>query len=144
MLSTWQFRPIWPHSDKDFPPCVPFHVGLSRDLDIPVSTISFNPILMAPPTDYSTIYTTLVHSKEIANIHGHISIPAFFDMWAWACPDELAGVLPCEGGMHLMIAVMAGKLYGEAGLQDLLQESGVFAAGTMQQILNGKDFVRGL
>ena len=105
---------------------------------------------MAPPTDYSTIYTTLVHSKEIANIHGHISIPAFFDMglltkaleitWAW--PDELAGVLPCEGGMHLMIAVMAGisKLYGEAGQQDLLQESGVFAAGTMQQILNGKDF----
>ena len=144
MLSTWQFGPIWPNSDKDFPPWVPFHVGLSRDLDIPVSTISFNPILMAPPTDYSTIYTTLVHSKEIANIHGHISIPAFFYMGlltkaleiTWACPDELAGVLPCTGGMHLMIAVMAGKLYGEAGLQDLLQESGVFA--------NGKDFVRGL
>ena len=41
-----------------------------------------------------------------------------------------------------MIAVMAGigKLYGEAGLQ----ESGVFAAGTVKQILNGKDFDRGL
>ena len=45
-----------------------------------------------------------------------------------------------------MMAVMAGvgHLYGDAGLRHLLRDSGVFAAGTVQQILSGKDFDRGL
>ena len=37
-----------------------------------------------------------------------------------------------------------GFLYGDAGLKELLQESGVFAAGSVQQILSGRDFDRGM
>lgn len=37
-----------------------------------------------------------------------------------------------------------GHLHGDAGLRQLLHESGVFAAGSVQQILYGRDFDRAL
>ena len=120
----------------------------------PASAISYNPILMAPPTDYKSIFTTLMRNKEIVDDLGHKHLPIFFDMGlltkaleiTWAKPEDLAGAYPCEGGMHLFMAVTAaiGHLYGSTGLSNLLYDSDVFAAGTAQQILSGRDFERGL
>ena len=134
-------------------PWGPFHVMLIKG-SIPLSVIAYTPILMAPPTDYNTIYTTLLRNKEIANSLGYKHLPIFFDMGlltkaleiTWAQPEVLQGIYPCEGGMHLLMAVMAaiGHLYGSAGIHQLLHDSGVFAAGTAHQILAGKDFDRGL
>ena len=135
-------------------PWGPFHVALCRDEQQSVSTVAYNPILMAPPTDHATIYTTLKRNKEITNALGHTFTPVFFDMGlltkaleiTWSRPDELAGVIPCEGGMHLAMSALAGmgSLYGDAGLSNLLHESGVFAMGTVNQIMLGKDFDRSI
>ena len=135
------------------PPWDAFHVLLHQE-STPASAISYNPILMAPPTDYKSIFTTLMKNKEIVDDLGHKHLPIFFDMGlltkalkiTWAKPEELAGVYPCEGGMHLFMAVTAaiGHLYGSTGLSNLLYDSDVFAAGTAQQILSGRDFDRGL
>ncbi len=48
--------------------------------------------------------------------------------------------------MHLLMSLFSGigYLYGAAGLRNLLHESGVFAQGTAQQMLSGKDFDRAL
>lgn len=64
----------------------------------------------------------------------------------WVNPDLLSGVLPCAGGMHLLMTTIAAivNLYGEARLRPLLHKSGVFAAGTMQWVLTGRGFDRGL
>jgi hypothetical protein len=64
----------------------------------------------------------------------------------WSCPHELQEVVPCDGGMHLPMSIFAGidHLYGDAGLQHLLHESGVYAPGSAQHILSGKDFDRAL
>ena len=61
-------------------------------------------------------------------------------------PRVLSGVIPCYGGMHLLMSTIAaiGHLYGDAGLKPLLHESGVFATGSVQRILAGKDFDRAL
>ena len=61
---------------------------------------------------------------------GHEYTPIFFDM----------GLL----SKVLEITLSRSHLYGSAGLQHLLSDSGVFAAGTAQQILRGKDFDRGM
>ena len=60
----------------------------------------------------------------------------------WAKPIDMEGIIPCEGGMHLLMSVFAGigHLYGDVGLRELLFESDVFAVGSVQQILSGKDF----
>ena len=120
----------------------------------PASKVAFNPILMAPPTNLDTIFTTLKRSKEAVNALGFPHVPVFFDMGlltkaleiVWASPTELQGVIPCDGGMHLLMAVFAGigHLYGDVGLLHLLHESGVYALGTVHQILTGKDFDRAL
>ena len=65
-------------------------------------------------------------------------------MCVWANPEELADVILCDGSMHLLISVISGigHMYGDAGLKQLILESGVFAAGSVQMILTVKDFDR--
>ena len=118
------------------------------------ATVLFNPIVMASPTDFSTVYTTLKRTKEQMNALGQSVCPIFFDMGllskaleiVWANKSELDGVVPLEGGMHFLMACFSGIgfLYGEIGLKELLYESDVFAKGTADHILSGKDFDRAL
>ena len=132
------------------PPWSSFHATFKSKNQQHVSNVAFNPIIMAPPTDYSTVYTTLKRVKECLNALGQTHTPVYFDMGlltkaleiTWAKPVDLQGVIPCEGGMHFLMAVFAGigYLYGDAGLRELLFESDVFAVGSVQQILSGKDF----
>ena len=48
--------------------------------------------------------------------------------------------------MHFLMSLFSGigKLYADAGLKNLLRESGVFAAETTNRMLSGKDFDRAL
>ncbi|XP_052278058.1 uncharacterized protein LOC127876693 [Dreissena polymorpha] len=118
------------------------------------STIAYNPIIMSKPTDYSTIYTTLLRAKEVATSLGQSHIPVVFDMGLltkaleidWSQDKKLQGVIPVEGGMHLLMSVFAGigHLYGDAGLKQLLIDSGTYAPATVNNILLGKDFDRAL
>ena len=119
-----------------------------------VSNVAFNPIIMAPPNDHNTIYTTMKRMKEVSSILGQSHMPVIFDMGLltraleikWSAKDDLAGVVLCEGGMHFLMSVFAGigHLYGDAGLRQLLCDSDVYAAGSVPQILSGKDFDRAL
>ncbi len=91
---------------------------------------------------------------ETVNELGFAHTPNLFDMGlltkalevVWACPRDLSGVVLMEGGMHLLMSVFAGigHIYGEAGLRHLLHDSGVYAAGSVQQMLAGKDFDRAM
>ena len=125
-----------------------------QEVDIPVSRVAYNPILMAPASDISTVYTIMLRLKEAANALGQKYLPLCLDMGlltkaleiVWAHPTELEGVILVEGGMHLLMSVIAGigNLYGDAGLNNLLHESGVFAPRTVDHMLSGKDFDRAL
>jgi hypothetical protein len=120
-----------------------FHATLEAKDPGAVSNISFNPIIMASPTDHQTIYTTMKRLKESMENLGQTHVPIVFDMGlmtkaleiTWAFPKELAGVVLCEGGMHLSTISAIGHLYGDVGLNQLLHESGVFAEGSVQNIL---------
>jgi hypothetical protein len=52
--------------------------------------------------------------------------------------------LPLSGGFHTLSCYIAaiGKLWGNGGLKDLLIDSSVYAAGTVDHMLNGKEFNR--
>lgn len=141
-------------AQEDIPLWGPFHANLQEESSDVVSTVAFNPIIMATSTDLSTVYTTLKRAKEAVNYLGQKHVPVFFDLGlltkayeiTWARPEDLEGIIPCEGGMHLLMSIFSaiGYLYGDAGLKQLLHESGVYAAGSVQQMLTGKDFDRAL
>ena len=134
-------------SSPEIPPWSAFH-------SIIVQENAFNPIIMASPTDYATIYTTMMQLKEIVNSLGYQHVPIYFDLSllskaldvVWSRPEELNGVIPCMGGMHILISGIAavGNIYGDAGIRNLLHESGEYACGTTHQMLAGKDFDRGV
>ena len=70
---------------------------------------------MAPPSDYSTLNSTMLRAKECIDALGHEYWPIFFDMGiltraseiTWSKPRDISGAIPCEGGMHLLIYVFA-------------------------------------
>ncbi|CAG2233318.1 unnamed protein product [Mytilus edulis] len=67
----------------------------------------------------------------------------------WANPLEFPDHIIRLGGFHALSCFIAsvGKLWGDGGLTDLFVDSGVYAAGTVDQMLSGKQFnrsVRGL
>ncbi|WAR09163.1 hypothetical protein MAR_019121, partial [Mya arenaria] len=57
-----------------------FHAKTMFDATASVSNVAFNPIIMATPTDYSTIYTVLLRLKECMNVLGQQYAPVIFDM----------------------------------------------------------------
>lgn len=137
-----------------FPSWSVFQSMIESDTITETAEITFNPIIMASPTDFNTIYTTLKRTKEQINALGQKVCPIVFDMGLltkaleiiWARPSEFEGVVPIEGGMHYMMALFGGigHIYGDTGLKDLLVESDQFARITANHILSWKDFDRAL
>ena len=92
--------------------------------------------------------------KECISALGQAYVPVYFDMdlltkaleITWAQPVDMQGIIPCEGGMHLLMSVFAGigQWYGDVGLRQLPFESNVFVVRGVQQILSGKDFDKAL
>ena len=127
--------------DKDVPPWALFHTKTEDYICVqPVSNVIFNPILMALPTDLSTVYITLHRFKEACIAMGLSVIPTCFDMniltkaleIIWTYTNELSEIIPVEGRMHFLMTLFAGfgYFYGDAGLRHLLQDSSVFATNT--------------
>lgn len=148
---------IFHKSNNSVPPWHTFHSWLAFDDKNRRATVAYNPILMANPTELSTIYTTCLRLKETANKLGQAYSPITYDMGLltkaleiyWNKSEELNGVILREGEMHLIMSFIAGvgHLYGDTGLKNMLFESGVYAAGTTEHMLTGKDYdraVRGL
>ena len=88
-----------------FPCWSAFNAYLKTDNKEAVSAVAFNPIIMAPPTDHSTIYTTMKRMKEASNVLEQSHIPVFFDMAIltkaleikWSRDQELNEVVPFRG-----------------------------------------------
>lgn len=94
------------------PPWTVFQSKVKHDNLNSPATVLFNPIVMATPTDLSTVYTTLKRAKEQMNALGQNTCPIVFDMGflskaleiVWAKKDEFEGVVPMEGGMHFLMS----------------------------------------
>ena len=58
----------------------------------------------------------------------------------WRYPEEFANVIIRMGGFHIALDYLGliGKKYLDSGLDDLLIESGVYAAGTMAASVKGQ------
>ena len=59
-------------------------------------------------------------------------------------PDTFRNHILRLGDFHALSCCIAaiGKLWGDGGLKDLLVDASVYAAGTVDQMLNGKEFNR--
>ena len=65
----------------------------------------------------------------------------------WKHRNTFSRIAPCwMGGFHIAMTFLAviGKRFGDAGLQDVLIESGVVGSNAVNSVLSGKQYNRGL
>ena len=123
--------------------------------DLPGETnIGYCPMINADSTEFSTIYTVLKHAQMVSDSLGQQDTVITFDLLIyikakqiqWRYPEEFVDVVIRMGGFHIALNFLSliGKKYLNSGVEDLLIESGVYAAGTTTNIMKGKSYNRGV
>ena len=64
----------------------------------------------------------------------------------WKYPEEFSDVVISMGSFHMTLNFLSllGKKYLDSGLDDLLIESGVYAAGSISALMKGKSYNHGM
>ncbi|CAC5416584.1 unnamed protein product [Mytilus coruscus] len=111
-------------------------------------------VIHESPTDLNTVTTVLQRSVSIADKLGQRDVVIVFDQAIcakaleiiWQKPVEFERVVLRMGAFHTACAFIAviGKRFGDAGLGDLLLESGVIGSGSLTGVFKGKHYNRAL
>ena len=123
--------------------------------DLPIaSNIGYCPMIDGPSTEFSTVYTVLKHAQMISASLGQADSVITFDLAIYTkakqiqmkFPDEFSDTIIRLGGFHIVLNYLSllGKKFHSSGLDDLLIESGVYAAGTTSALMKGKSYNRGI
>ena len=114
--------------------------------------MSYARIIESKPNDMSIVFTTMKRCADMTKAIGQVHSVQTFDqqLYAiakqveWAIPETFRNHTVRLGGFHTLSCYIAaiGKLWGDGGLKDLLVDSSVYAAGTVDQMLSGKEFNR--
>jgi hypothetical protein len=104
--------------------------------------------------EFSTIYTVMKHAQKICSNLGQFDTVITFDLAIYMkakqiqmkFSDEFSDTVIRLGGFHIALNYLSllGKKFQNSGLDDLLIESGVYAAGTTSAIMKGKSYNRGI
>ena len=117
------------------------------------SNVGYCPMIDRNSTEYSTIYTVLKHAQKVTSALWQQDTVLTFDLLIymrakqiqWRYPEEFTNVIIRMGGFHIALNYLGlmGK-YLDSGLDDLLIESGVYAAWIMEALMKGKSYNRGV
>ena len=121
---------------------------------IPLTSIGYCPMIPAPPTEYSTVYTVMKTVQNMMKVLQQKHTVLTFDEAIyskakeiqWRCQDEFKDTVIRLGGFHTAMTFISliGKRYEESGLEDLLVEAGVYGSGSVMKIMNGKSYNKGV
>lgn len=107
-------------------------------------------------TEFSTVYTVLKHAQMLSSALGQGDTVITFDLLIymkakqiqWRYPVEFSNVVIGMGSFDISYSynylTLIGKKYRDSGIEDLLIESGVYAAGSTSLLMKGKSFNRGI
>lgn len=129
-----------------------FNVSL-EDGRIPrESCVGYCPVIEASPTELPTVYTVLQGSVDMADQLGQDDVIVVFDQAIYAKALEILWqneqlfnrLVVRMGTFHITCAYLSaiGKRFGDAGLSDVLIESGVVATGSVAGVLEGRHYNR--
>ena len=119
-----------------------------------VSLVGYCPVIEASPTELDTVYTLLKRSVAMGKKLGQDDIIIEMDQAIYAKAQEIVlqknrefeNVVLRMGSFYVITTFLAvlGKRYADAGLVDILIESGVFAYGSMNGVLEGRHYNRAI
>ena len=112
------------------------------------------PLYPSPPTDWSTLYTTLKIVQGInVEVTGERKSIVSLDLQLYSksmqlrSKEEILKDFVFQlGELHIVFSILKvmGKCIEESGLDRLLVEAGIYGETTLQQIIGGKQMKRGV
>ena len=116
--------------------------------DLPsVSKIGYCPMIEGSSTELSTVCTVMKHAQTICASLGQLDTVITFDLAIYAkakqiqmrFPEEFSNTVIRLGGFHIALNFLSllGKKFHSSGLEDLLIESGVYAAEKTSALSRG-------
>ena len=125
--------------------------AIQSERNLPPVSIRYMPFLRASPTELSILMKLVEVSAALGQ--NHILVTADMAIYSkaveilWNKPQALDGKVTMRlGGMHTVMAFIAsiGQLFSDSGLLSLLVESGIYAEASARQMLQGKQYARGV
>ena len=118
------------------------------------NVIGYLQVIDSSPTELSTVNTALKRSIAIADKLYQHDVVIVFDQAiyakaleiVWQKPQEYSRVVLRMGAFHTACSFLAviGKRFGDAGLCDLLVESGVLGTGSLSGVIEGRHYNRAI
>lgn len=119
-----------------------------------VTNIGYCPLIDAPSTEYGTVYIVMKHAQQISASVAQLATVITFDLSIYVkakfiqlkFSTEFYNTILRLGGFHIALKFLSlvGKKYQNSGLEDLLIEYGVYAAGTTSALVNARSYNRGV
>lgn len=121
---------------------------------IPVSQVSFLPLLPFPVTEYSTVYTELKNLQGLLSTLEQSNLSVTCDEGDYRIareiqllrPEEFKNIVLCMGSFHMTKVALGciGKYLKGSGVQTILVESTMFGPNVVESVLTGRNYVRSL
>ena len=129
-----------------------FNIRLQKSNIPRESCVGYCPVIEASPTKLPTVYTLLKRSLEMADQLNQHDVIVVLDqaIYAkaleviWQNQEQFRRLVVRMGSFHTICAFMAaiGKRFGDAGLADILIESGIVGSGSVAGVLEGRHYNR--
>ena len=131
-----------------------FSIKTRDDVMVKPDKVGYLPTINAPATELSTVQEFLSQSvciqkrlrlEKIAVVVDQ-ALYAKATQVVWQQQQRFESIQLMMGNFHIICNMLSviGKLFRDAGLRDLAVESGVIAGGSVDRILEGKQYNRGV
>jgi hypothetical protein len=128
--------------------------GTGNSDDVQQSIVDFLAPVFAPVTENSTVQHILKLSQCVSRAVNQMYAIATFDLAVvmkayaivWEKSQTFKGCYCQSWGFHLLCSYMGalGKSIRCSGFEEILVESGIFASGSIENVMSGKDYNRAL
>ena len=154
MLSVWVLSRLFLSSDQTIPSFSGWCVKSRSTSKIKKTNLTYLPPIDAPITGFSTIYKLyeMLQSRALKARMPYVNLAfdvgAFINAFRVICnyPDTFSNVVLHLGDFHYMeeIFTIIGNLVSGSGFEDIVFQAGVCSSGSLNCVLSGSHYNRGL
>ena len=142
------------HLSKKVSSWTGFNITTRNLVEVCEDVVGYLPTINAPATEMSTVQEILnnalkimtsLHLKNIAVVLDQALYAKVCEM-QWKNSEQYGRIMLMMGNFHIICNFMSsiGKIYGDAGLRDIAEESGIIAQGSIDKVLEGKQYNRAI
>ena len=160
MERAWKKNLLWilvrlhASEKQSVPSWTGFNILVRNDQEVVKDNVGYLPTINAPATNMSTVYEVLTKSLQIKDTLNLQSIVVVFDqaLYAkateikWKHREQFKDLVLRMGVFHTICTFLSviGKRFQDAGLRDVIIESGVIAEGSVSGVLEGRTYNRAI